>query len=440
MAKFMLLLTALSVIVEAQQIPMVQPGQQPMPTGQQPASNMAARPIQASAQQFMSQQQQPPVMAPTVGMAGQPQDPSPLITPDPSALTPGMMINPGRTMTPPPQTINTPPQPPATPAAPTPKSSPIDYTSFIPAPFQKNSKPSADPNTSTDPSLSIKQAIPALPASFIPTENQSLNGTTVNKKKQPLNNTTTTNKNQTGFPKNPTFEQSPIININNSSIDIIESPLNPPTATKTMMLKSPAGPLNTTGSPIGGGLSTDNNNFLPNFNRLIEAERFNAGIQVNQVDELKTIELIDQLKSASRMKLSAHQLGNQTIFLNSLTPEQKLILESKLKTLSLTPTQVQLERNYLGTFVSQTDKMAHQAGFDAVKKLLTPEVQRSFDAAEGMKSLQLTDEQKYMYEEGSREFLEDPGMRGSSTGTNNTPNLGMVLFTLIVAGVLIVNL
>ncbi|KAI9607951.1 hypothetical protein H4Q26_005401 [Puccinia striiformis f. sp. tritici PST-130] len=128
------------------------------------------------------------------------------------------------------------------------------------------------------------------------------------------------------------------------------------------MLKSPAGPLNTTGSPIGGGLSTDNNNFLPNFNRLIEAERFNAGIQVNQV--------INHLPD----------------------PEQKLILESKLKTLSLTPTQVQLERNYSNKNTCMRRDPGSSRG---------------------------------------------PGMRGSSTGTNNTPNLGMVLFTLIVAGVLI---
>ncbi|PLW05834.1 hypothetical protein PCANC_26803 [Puccinia coronata f. sp. avenae] len=171
--------------------------------------------------------------------------------------------------------------------------------------------------------------------------------------------------------------------------------------------------------------------------QLIATEKFNTAIDTNPQNEQKAQELITQLKAASKMKLSSHQLGNQTIFLNSLTPEQRIILESKMKSLTLTPTQVQLERNYLATFVSANDKMAHQAGFEAIKKTLTPEAQRAFDPSEGMKSLELTDDQKYMYEEGSREYLEDPGARNQSGAAQKSGHRGRLLVSLLLTCLLI---
>lgn len=173
-------------------------------------------------------------------------------------------------------------------------------------------------------------------------------------------------------------------------------------------------------------------------NRLIAAERFNMAIESNAKDDLLTEEVLNRLKSSSKVKLSNYQLSNQTTFLDSLTSEQKIILESKLKSLVLTPTQQQLERNYLGTFVSERTKAANQAGFDAIKKGLTPDVQKTFDASEGIKSLQLTEEQKYRFAEGSREFLEDPGAYAQSgTGLNSIRLPNKIIFfqaSLILSG------
>jgi hypothetical protein len=52
--------------------------------------------------------------------------------------------------------------------------------------------------------------------------------------------------------------------------------------------------------------------------QLIATEKFNTAIDTNPQNEQKAQELITQLKAASKMKLSSHQLGNQTIFVSPL--------------------------------------------------------------------------------------------------------------------------
>ncbi|KNZ52724.1 uncharacterized protein VP01_346g8 [Puccinia sorghi] len=227
-------------------------------------------------------------------------------------------------------------------------------------------------------------------------------------------------------PPTPVPTQQPIMPMESPQPAVVPNPEKAPASPDgIMMMSAPPSmaPMTPTMAPSPVALPTTTEGIdaaataasssSPDLVQLIATEKFNNGIETtNGQDEQKAQELINQLKAASKMKLSTHQLGNQTIFLNSLTPEQKMILESRMKTLSLTATQIQLERNYLATFVSERDKMAHQAGFEAIKKTLTPEAQRAFDPSEGMKSLQqLTEEQKYLYQEGSREFLEDPGTR-----------------------------
>ncbi|OAV88894.1 hypothetical protein PTTG_08793, partial [Puccinia triticina 1-1 BBBD Race 1] len=436
------------------------PSQTPPP---QDASSIQESPAQFPPNNPAMVRNQTPPMSDAMGM-----NPPQTMAPPQTMMTSAQTMTPPQTMMTPPQTMMSPPQTMMDPAqtmtpsekmmAPADKNQtktpPMDFSSLIP--FQKippmysmkqasNTSLTPSPTGSTiSPASSdqTKNNSPALNATMsaynkknataknqpsLATKNQtlpapdSLSSIGATSLPSSANQTMASKANR----KAPPTDMSPGLQMNssmspgqqmNSSMEISQAEMAgpgtgqvSPKAMKSAPIMGTSAPrIDTVTTPLPLAAET-NDSTTPDFAQLIATEKFNGMIQVNAQDDLKAQELINRLRAASKMKLNSHQLGNQTVFLNSLTAEQKMILEGKMRSLALTPTQLQLEANYLGNFVSATDKMAHQAGFDAIKKYLTPEAQRGFDASEGMKSLILTDEQKYRYEEGSREFLEDPG-------------------------------
>ncbi|KAA1070388.1 hypothetical protein PGT21_010646 [Puccinia graminis f. sp. tritici] len=439
----------------------------------------------------------PQTMTPAQMMMNPPQAMTPAQTtmnsPQATMNSPQAMMSPPQTTTSPPQTTTTPPQ----------TKMPFDFSMFMPTPKNKQpteSQPMYSMKQASNATNSTPSALPASgmtpsPAEQMTNNSQALNTsmaeTKYNKKKM---NASSNSKNQTM----PATKNQTLLATDNQTSIAAPNPPMPTAANQTQSAMTPpatkskaktpppmemaagqqmnntteippagaaAPPLTNQASPKAmksapliatssaaklAGFSSSNTTSTPsveNFDssatpdiaQLVATEKFNGDIQINAQDDLKAVELINQLRAASKLKLSNHQLGNQTIFLNSLTAEQKAILDSKIKSLTLTPTQLQLERNYLSTFVSDSDRMAHQAGFDAIKRFLTPEAQRGFDPSEGMKSLQLTENQKYLYEEGSREYLEDPGMRNQS-GPSLQSSHSMVLFALLFSGLLMSNI
>ncbi|KAG0141053.1 hypothetical protein CROQUDRAFT_674313 [Cronartium quercuum f. sp. fusiforme G11] len=131
-------------------------------------------------------------------------------------------------------------------------------------------------------------------------------------------------------------------------------------------------------------------------------------------EEMQVEELVRQLRISSTIQLAPLQMASQTAFYDSLSPEQRIILENKMKVLELTPTQRGLERDYMSSFVMPRVKAANQAGFDSVKRNLLPEAQRDFDPSQGMRTLNLTPDQQRQFREGVQHYMAFPSARAEA--------------------------
>ncbi|MBW0469116.1 hypothetical protein O181_008831 [Austropuccinia psidii MF-1] len=156
---------------------------------------------------------------------------------------------------------------------------------------------------------------------------------------------------------------------------------------------------------------------------LSSLDLFNKGVEDVVPDDPAVKDLIKQLQITSGSTLSPEQNASQQNFMNSLNPNQKMILEGKTKTLNLTSDQLKLQRTYMASFVMPRAKAANQAGFEAIKKTLTPDIQRLFEPSEGMKNLKLDRAQTIAFEKAVKDYLDDPNPQAEMEQANRRLNL-----------------
>ncbi|EGG06481.1 uncharacterized protein MELLADRAFT_86617 [Melampsora larici-populina 98AG31] len=159
-------------------------------------------------------------------------------------------------------------------------------------------------------------------------------------------------------------------------------------------------------------VATNLNPGLEGVNSLTDPDgTLKATVQAVSREYNQMTELVKQFRIAAFIPLSSQQTLAQESFLESLSPEQRVIFDNHVKYLILTPTQRAKERDFMSSFVTPKVKVANQAGFDAVKRDLLPEAQRDFDPAEGMKNMGLTTDQQRRFRNGVQRYLANPSAR-----------------------------
>ncbi|CAH7685733.1 expressed protein [Phakopsora pachyrhizi] len=127
--------------------------------------------------------------------------------------------------------------------------------------------------------------------------------------------------------------------------------------------------------------------------------------------DLEVEELVLQLNLTSNVQLTANQTARREAFLNSLSTEQRQILDYKMRYLNLNPNQRQLERDFLGSLSSPRTIVSNRVAFESIKRTLTPDRQASFDPKIGIKSIQnLNQQQINDYDESLRKYLDSPDL------------------------------